>query len=259
MKVIKRIKSLLDKRNSDEHPNGELEIRPEDVFLVSYPKSGNTWMRFLLSNYLFNKDKQHIDYSDLEDFIPSIHKSPIDKINSLVNPRLIKSHFVQPEYPKIIYIVRDGRDALVSYYYFLKDLQKFQGDFKTFYQNEAFGSIGHWHEHVAEALKFQKKQPKQILLIKYEDLLLDTEGELSRVLEFLNCQIDRDQLRFAIQQSSFDSLKKMQEQSEVVIEDKTVNFFRQGTSSGWKAYFDAELNAGFKANSAAVMEKFNYE
>ena len=88
-----------------------------DVFLVSYPKSGNTWMRFLLANYI-NGGK--VDLSLANRIIPDIHYNPQDIVESL-NPRFIKTHnSYREEYKRVVYIVRDGRDVAVSYFFHLK-------------------------------------------------------------------------------------------------------------------------------------------
>ena len=91
-KVIKKVRKAL-------FANEELEIRKNDVYLVSFPKSGNTWMRFLLINYLFNKEQKKLTYNDLENYLPSIHKSSISHINSIGENRIVRSHFISLKYP----------------------------------------------------------------------------------------------------------------------------------------------------------------
>ena len=88
-------------------------IYPDDVFLVSYPRSGNTWIRYILAHLLAPYeviDRNRTLYPDI--YVP---------INwqKVTMPRMIKSHepFTK-EYPKIIYLMRDGRDVACSYYNF---------------------------------------------------------------------------------------------------------------------------------------------
>src|SRR5258707_11864652 len=86
-----------------------------DVFVVSYPRSGNTWTRFLIGN-LINPDV-HLTFSNVESRIPEIYFNPDRKMRALPRPRVLKSHeSFQPHYPRVIYIVRDPRDVAGLYY-----------------------------------------------------------------------------------------------------------------------------------------------
>ena len=95
-----------------KRPLPAIRIRPDDVFIVSYPRSGNTWVRFLMANLLAPDEK--ITFRNIENYVPSIYKSA-DTLDTREGRRYIKSHNPCYElYPKLIYVYRDGRDALVS-------------------------------------------------------------------------------------------------------------------------------------------------
>ena len=114
--------------NKFSHPKKKLfnylELNENDVFLVSYPRSGNTWVRVILS-YILYPERKIESLSELDSLIPDIHRS-IPKLR-YSNPRVIKSHqsydsrhgHQNPNlYKKIIYIVRNPYDSLKSYYSF---------------------------------------------------------------------------------------------------------------------------------------------
>jgi hypothetical protein len=67
-----------------------LHALPDDMFLVSYPKSGNTWTRFLLGN-LMNPD-EGITFANVESKVPDIYAKSRKALKKLPHPRLIKSH-----------------------------------------------------------------------------------------------------------------------------------------------------------------------
>src|SRR5215470_5689419 len=91
-------------------------IFPDDVFLVSYPRSGNTWTRFLLGNLIYQHEP--VTFSNVESRIPEIYFNPDRAMRRLPRPRILKSHeCFQPQYRRVIYIVRDPRDVAVSYYH----------------------------------------------------------------------------------------------------------------------------------------------
>src|SRR5438132_14035201 len=99
-----------------KRPLPTIRIRPDDVFIVSYPRSGNTWIRFLLANLL--APHETITFRNIEDYVPDIHKSA-SALAGWQGHRYLKSHHpYYDSYPRFIYIYRDGRDALVSYYHY---------------------------------------------------------------------------------------------------------------------------------------------
>jgi hypothetical protein len=237
----------------------QIEIRKSDVFVVSYPKSGNTWMRFLLINYIYNKDRNRIEYSDLESYIPSIHRSSVEEINAFKEPRIIKSHLINEEYPKVIYIVRDGRDALVSYYHYLVELRGYDWNFAEFMKSHHVSGKNSWEYHLRQALDFKEKFQDNIFFVKYEELKSNTHISFRKVLQFLKLYVDDSQLDFAIASSSFKNLQNMQQESGVNIEDKEINFFRKGSSGQWQDYFDKKMNSEFLSTSKDLFDRFNYE
>src|ERR1019366_2584136 len=86
-----------------------VQVLPDDIFLVSYPKSGNTWTRFLLGN-LLNPD-EGITFANVERKVPDIYAESKRTLKKAPRPRLIKSHeCFDPRYRRVIYIVRDPRD-----------------------------------------------------------------------------------------------------------------------------------------------------
>jgi estrone sulfotransferase len=236
----------------------KIKIYQDDTFLVSYPKSGNTWMRFFLINYLYNKNNRDVNYSELEYFIPSVHNSSRKELRNKSRPRIIKTHYIEKRYPKILYVVRDGRDALVSYYHYLIQLKGFKGNFNDFYFSNIHKGVGLWHEHVQKALDLEKSNTVEILIIRYEDLLDFGEASFRKVIDFLKIDFDDERLKFAIQNSSFISLKKTQEREGVIIEDKQINFFRNGKTQQWKDYFSQEIFVDFMSRSKRQLIELRY-
>src|SRR5215831_8538045 len=67
-----------------------LTVFPDDIYLVSYPRSGNTWTRFLVGN-LLNPD-QPVTFANIEGRIPEIYFGPDRILRHLPRPRVLKSH-----------------------------------------------------------------------------------------------------------------------------------------------------------------------
>src|SRR5690606_19622633 len=95
---------------------GMKPIFPDDTIIVGYPKSGTTWMRFLVANML--RPEWEITFRNLQEAVPGIHHPQIFD-PEFPRPRFIKTHFPSyDEFPRFVYIYRDGRDVMVSHYHY---------------------------------------------------------------------------------------------------------------------------------------------
>jgi hypothetical protein len=101
-----------------KNPAGRrLTVFPDDVFIVSYPRSGNTWIRFLVGNLLDSDDP--ITFANVESRVHEIYFFSDQQLRALARPRILKSHeYFDPRYRRTIDIVRDPRDVAVSLYYY---------------------------------------------------------------------------------------------------------------------------------------------
>src|SRR3981189_2900810 len=116
-----------------------LAVYPDDTFIVSYPRSGNTWTRFLVANLVH--PEQSVTFVNIERLIPDCEAMSSRYVKRVPRPRIIKSHeYFDPRYKKVIYIVRDPRDVALSYYDFSRKyrhiedsypLEQYIGDFVT--------------------------------------------------------------------------------------------------------------------------------
>src|SRR6202051_3622523 len=130
-----------------------LTVYPDDTFLVSFPRSGNTRTRFLVCN-LINPDNP-VDFAQLESRIPEIYDVTDRDLRTFSRPRIIKSHeCFDPRYKKVIYIVRDPRDVALSYYEFQLKRRVITEDCSLddfvprFIDSEFEPKTGSWRDHV---------------------------------------------------------------------------------------------------------------
>src|SRR5205807_6176262 len=140
-----------------------LPMSPDDIFIVSFFKSGNTWARFLLSNLLNPRASNSLE--KIERMSPDTYQFRYDDFCKLQRPRLIKSHeCFDPRYRRVIYIVRDPRDVAISLYHFLRKRRAIDdGVPLATYASEWFirgtGSGVTWREHVGSWIANPKSLP----------------------------------------------------------------------------------------------------
>lgn len=277
------------------------------IWLASYPKSGNTWVRSIISSLLYTNDGifnlkllRQIDqfpekkyFKDLiNDFgnfnqIKSHWILAQDKINLDGKKKLFKTHqgkytiegdnFVNSENTSgVIYVVRDPRTVVSSisnhYTKSINDSLKFMlspsmiGNAKSFEEKKSglLTLLGKWNEHYRSWTKVKKN----LLLIKYEDLLLKPDLELEKITSFLKkyfqFETNEKKNRNILDTTSFQNLKKMENKysfNEAVLNKETnskVNFFNLGPKNNWRNLLNREVIKSIEENFASEMKELDY-
>jgi hypothetical protein len=217
-------------------------VFPDDTFVVSYPKSGNTWVRFLLAN-LIHPDET-VGFANINQLLPAPGVSSKRFLRNLPRPRILKSHEpFDARFRKVIYLVRDPRDVAVSEYHF--DLKKryIEPDvtleqFVDRFIKGTTSSYGSWWEHTASWIAARHGNPA-FLLVRYEDLLSEPIAGTGKIAEFLGIQASPERLEAAVQRSSADRMRKLEKQQAdqwtgTKNTRKEIPFVRAAKSGGWK-------------------------
>lgn len=237
MSIVNDIKIKIKLLFNYKLPGKFTKVRSSDIYIVSYPKSGNTWMRFLFGNVLF---EGNFDFTNMNDKIPDIYHKSKSFIDKLTSPRVIKSHEQFNNSlisAKVIYIYRDPRDVVVSYYYWYKKFSpKNAKSFDSFFEKFIKGKLtyGLWSQHVSAWKKAATKHPESVYVIKYEDLKDNPFVHFKNILKFCNINVNSETIHKAIDRSSFNSMKKKEEEQEknslFKDTDTTIKFVRSGKS-----------------------------
>lgn len=249
-------------------PGRNMTTFPDDVFLVSYPKSGNTWMRFLVGNLVYADDP--VTFANVERRVPSVYGMPNRKLRDLPRPRYIKTHeSFHPDYKRVIYIVRDPRDVAVSYYHYLVKIRQLPAGssldafIPRFIEEKLYARFGPWADHVMGWLAMSPSREKFIFL-RYEDLLNDTVSELTKVAKLLEIPPEEDRVKRAVELSTarrMRGLEKVEAGKWSTTKGTRANvpFVRAAKSGQWSEVLSPESVAAIEAAWGPVMLSLGYK
>jgi alcohol sulfotransferase len=196
-----------------------------DAFLVSYPKSGRTWLRYLLSVYFARSAELGFE-PDLHSTFRVLPNYDLDKERGLPAfdrtgaeglPLVAVSHRdydpdLFGDIPAIM-LVRDPRDVLVSsYFHQTRHKQRFEGSIREFLHCEEFGaaSIAEYHDRWASGLEGRRS-----LVVSYESMSADTAEVVENILDFLEVPVHHAILNQAIEKAQFDRMQKKEQQTGI--------------------------------------------
>src|SRR5664279_5432838 len=187
------IKSVLSYATGTDIAGRDFAVYPDDTFLISYPRSGNTWTRFLIANLMHQQAP--VSFANIERLIPDAEAQSSRYMRGVGSPRMIKSHsYFDPRYPRVIYIVRDPRDVSLSYYDFSRKYRHIEDSYplERYVDDFVAGRLisadwGTWGENVA-SWAFARGARPGFLLVRYEDMKMRPEQELTRIAEFLGIE-----------------------------------------------------------------------
>ena len=243
-----------------------LRVFPDDTFIASYPRSGNTWTRFLIANLMH--PARPVTFANIEAVIPDATALSSRKLKRVPRPRLIKTHeYFEPRYRRVIYLVRDPRDVALSLYNFRRKYRSVDDSYPIErYVTERFlpGDLDiSWGEHVGSWLGTRMNQPG-FLLLRYEDLLRDPPRELSRLASFLGIAASTETLSQAIERSSANRLRqleKVEHEAWVTTKGKRadVPFIAEAVAGAWKRKLPEPSAAVIEAAWGHLMDFLGYE
>lgn len=212
------------------------------AWLVSYPRSGNTWIRLLLANIQHPEKPQ--GYIAMEKLVPDLHQlskvykcnfNDLKKKNLDWNPVVIKSHFISlleySDWP-CVYLYRDGRDVVLSYYLFERYMKKHNLTWHEYLEQFIAGNIqfGGWKEHVEHWMN----KSGSILMLSYEDLFDHPVETMQVVCNFLEINPTKETIEEAVIKTSYKRLREEVAPAEGAHPDLVGQNGRPGT---WRTDF----------------------
>ena len=267
--MIYGIRQILKYLAGTDIAGRSLAVRPDDTFLVSYPRSGNTWTRFLIANLLHPGEP--VTFANIEYLVPDTEAQSSRHLKRIPGPRFIKSHeYFDHRYPRVIYIVRDPRDVVLSYYDFQRKYQQIADcyplePYVSDFVNGRLSSAdwGTWAENVASWIATRHNR-KNFLLLRYEDMIADTPGELLRIADFLEHKTSPRELDQVIECSSAERMRELEErQSDLWVSTKNkrkdIPFIGTASAGDWRSKLPAASVLEIETAWGPLLRFLNYE
>ncbi|XP_041432895.1 sulfotransferase 1C4 isoform X2 [Xenopus laevis] len=192
--------------------------------------------------------------------IATYPKAGVELAQKMASPRILKTHFpinlVPPSFlekkVKVVYVARNAKDCMVSYYYFQKmnKILPDPGTWDSYFSAFLAGDVpwGSWFDHVIGWWKAVDKH--QILFIFYEDMIKDPMHEIRKVMKFLGKDLSDEVLENIKYRTSFQAMKENPMSNYTTLPkaifDQTISpFMRKGTVGDWKTHFSVAQNIIF--------------
>jgi sulfotransferase len=219
----------------------------DDVFVVSYPKSGTTWLQYIV--WLLVRQRPLRSDERLTVCFPHLEEVGAEAIGSLPRPRLIKTHLRRDMTPfsaaaRYLVIVRNPFDTVVSFFHHTRGFPRHydfaDGTFAEFFECFIAGEVdfGDYFDHLAswgaEAAR------GNVLLLTYEGLSLDPGPEIRRIAAFLGEEASAGvatdaALGAVIDEASLGSMRRDQQRWSSVRPDWAPAFVREGKVGRWQS------------------------
>lgn len=210
------IRTVLRRERRRRKVAAEVGKLPPAVFVISFPKCGRTWLLVMVGHYLVNHfglpEEELLNVGDLHKRfpeIPPIYLKHDDKPRARTCQELIQNKSAYAKH-RVLFLVRDPRDVLVSKFYSLKYREgKYSGDLSS-YIRRPHGSLATMVEYFNIWLR-EREKPKAFMLLKYEDLYARREQKLQEVLQFLGIKdVNAANVQRAVEFGTFENMRRFE-------------------------------------------------
>jgi len=232
-------------------------LKSTDVFLASYPRSGSTWLRFILFESLLGESS---GFNSVNQAIPDVKSHRVGLPLIPGGSRLIKTHEVyHSEYRKAVYLVRDPRDVALSEYAYQTALGLVDENFDDYlkrFLHEGVNPFASWRAHVESWLTAPLNK-EQLLVLPFESLRADTVKTITRIAEFLGLTPDEHRIRRAIADNTVERMRA-KEKEVPQRASKRGQFIRSGSVGGWRANLSPSQVDAFRERMGHLLTQMEY-
>ncbi|MBL4622189.1 MAG: sulfotransferase domain-containing protein [Immundisolibacteraceae bacterium] len=189
------------------------QLRPSDVFINTYPKSGTTWLQQIVHGL---RSRGDMDFDEITAVVPWMETALDMGIDihgeQFANPRAYKMHLpltMAPKGGKTTTVVRDPKDVVVSQYHFWNGWFFEEGTVTTSEIVDVMfvprmGPINYW-DHLLGW--WPERDSENLLVLCYEQMKQDFPATLERIAKFIGCELDDELREIVLRQSSIEFMR----------------------------------------------------
>lgn len=220
-----------------------------DIFVVSYPKSGTTWLQYIV--FLLVRRRRLGPDDRMTECFPHLEEVGAGPLASLPRPRLIKTHLRREMMPfssaaRYLVIVRNPFDCAVSFFHHTRGFPRHYdfaaGTFADFFECFLAGEVdfGDYFDHLSSWIAAARRD--NVLFLTYEALVEDPTAEIRRIAGFLGPEIAAGvatpaALEALIGETSLASMRRDQQRWSSARPDWAPAFVREGRVGDWRSLF----------------------
>ncbi|XP_025090133.1 sulfotransferase 1C3-like [Pomacea canaliculata] len=240
-----------------------LELRPDDVILTGFPKTGSHWHHEILHMLLAGSPefvrkpeaKEFLDFSPKDELLPPDH------------PRVLFTHFRYHHLPlqvwekkvKVVYLTRNPKDTWVSFYNHVHGhtgVLAYDASWNQYFETmmDMGYYYGDWFDYVLDwEAKLSADKELNFIISSFEDLKLDPVGQIEKLDKFLGLNRGRElceRIAEACKFTNMKAVKDAQMPSEMkgkIWKENAPGFYRKGEVGDWKNWFTVAQNEAFDA------------
>ncbi|KAM3851051.1 amine sulfotransferase-like [Vipera latastei] len=228
----------------------DFEVRDSDIFVVTYPKSGTIWTLNILCLILYEGHRNGTENIPVSRRCPSLEYNIYNvDISQLPSPRVLMSHLpyyllpqkLRAKKGKVIYVYRNPKDILVSYFHYHNSFQGIENatNLEEYMQDFLSGNVASslvfdhmkgWYTHQNEF---------NILILCYEEIMQDLRGTVLQICKFVGKELSSQEVDKVVEMSTLKNMKADPRANYVKIYEEcfglpNVKHIRKGTVGDWK-------------------------
>jgi hypothetical protein len=250
-------------------------LRPTDVFLVGHPKSGNTWLAYMLAVLIERDAAGRVNLANVGQVVPFVHGKDhrIARYAHLADPRVFRNEYPRylERYPRIIYLLRDPRSVLPSLWQmyrtmradetipiesFLEQYLDHRGIFRSWNSE-----LVRWDRQVDAALDGAAGDGR-IAVVRYEEMRADRQTVLARLSGFIGLERAGSDLEMAADRGTFQAMQQIEDQHGAEAYRGRAagagRFVRVGTTDSWRRELPPASIARIESALGPAMRRAGY-
>jgi hypothetical protein len=236
----------------------EFVVLDDDLFVVTYPRSGTTWTEQIV-HLILNKGEQGEQFlTDAAPWLETLPRRPQGMkgfLQTLSGRRLFTSHLpliLMPDFTdkkaKYIYVARNPKDVAVSFYYHDRSKSGYDGTWDEYFNLFIQGKVmyGSYFDHVLPRWQASQKTDN-ILFLKFEAMKHDLAGVVGQIAAFIDVPLNQTLLELVIAGSAFQAMATNEKTNFNWIPQREgiPKHYRKGIIGDWRNQFSPEQNQIF--------------